>query len=86
MKETIDAAEASHRASVAYVENMKRTYNEKIMCAIIRAAESGSYSLTWTYPLHDNTIKWLLSLGYTVETKVCNYKANLYKFFISWRK
>lgn len=82
----IDAAEANHRASVAYVENMKRTYNEKIMHAIIQAADNGNYSLTWNYPLSDQIIKWLISLGYTVETQVCNYKANLYKFFISWRK
>lgn len=82
----IDAAEANHRASVAYVENMKRTYNEKIMHAIMQAADNGSYSLTWRYPLSDTTIKWLLTLGYTVETKVYDNKAKLYKYFISWRK
>lgn len=82
----IDAAEANHRATAAYVGTLDYTYNEKIMHAIIRMADSGGYSLTWKYPLPDNTIKWLLSLGYTVETKVCDHKAKLYKFFISWEK
>lgn len=84
--ETIDAAEARHRAEVFWVENSSYTYNEKIMNAINSAASVGRRSVKWNRLLPKSTQLWLLKLGYTIDTLEFNPNIDLYKYLISWEK
>lgn len=81
----INAAEARHRAQVFWFNNNARAYNEKVMAAIINAAEGGKRQLRWDYALDKDMKMWLYSLGYSIQVINENSSAKTFQYIIGWK-
>lgn len=84
--QVIDAAEARHRQDLFWRENKTRSYNERIMNAIIHSAENGKGFVQWGFILPQQTQEWLESLGFYIDPVKVDYKEKIFQFFIRWDK